>query len=284
MENVCCEYEALEVGTFELAESPVWDHGKKNLYWVNMPAGDIHRYSFLTNRHDFFNTGTMVGCVALNNEGRLIAAIKTGFAFIDMDEHHIGMIRDIVSDPDIRFNDGKCDPAGRFWAGTMSMSGRSASGALYCLHTDGTVERKLDGIGCSNGLAWSPDNRIMYYIDTLKKCVTAFDYDIKTAAIGNEKVVVDFTNDSFLPDGMTIDREGMLWIALWGGAQVARYNPGNGACLGRIKLPASQITSCTFGGDDPEQLFVTSAASGLERHADNKDGAVFKINNPGCFF
>ena len=181
--------------------------------------------------------------------------------------------------PANRFNDGKCDPAGRLWAGTMEFDGEPDRGALYCLDTDGTVTRKFGNVTISNGIVWSLDGRTMYYIDTGRNNVRAYDYDVATGAIGNERVTVTNEGSGHF-DGMTMDAEGMVWVAIFGGSAVRRYDPESGALLDAIELPMSQITSCAFGGPDLTDLYVTSACLRLsesERSSEPLAGSLVRV-------
>ncbi|MCX7804455.1 MAG: SMP-30/gluconolactonase/LRE family protein, partial [Planctomycetota bacterium] len=191
---------------------------------------------------------------------------KRGFAVLDLDSGRMEMFA--VPDghpPENRFNDGKCDPAGRFWAGTMAMTGpREGKGSLFCLFPDRSVKRMLDGVTTSNGIAWSLDRKTMYYIDTPTLTVWAFDYDERTAAISNRRPVASAPKEMGYPDGMTIDAEGMLWVAYWQGAKVARWDPKSGRLLQTIKVPADLTTSCAFGGPGMDVLYITTARTGLK--------------------
>lgn len=183
-----------------------------------------------------------------------------------------------------RFNDGKCDPAGRFWAGTMSVFDTPEAGSLYTLEPDFSVSAKIRRVGCSNGIAWSSDGNLMYYIDTLTRQVVSFDFDIISGGISNKRVIIEIPETDGYPDGMTIDSDGMLWIALWGGYRIARYNPLSGEMIHNFRLPVSQISSCTFGGENLQDLYITTAKTGLKPHEINKQplaGRFFVIKNSG---
>ena len=186
--------------------------------------------------------------------------------------------------PGNRFNDGKCDPAGRFWAGTMSISNMPCAGSLYVLEKDGTVKTKITGVTCSNGMAWSPDDKTLYYIDTPTRQVVAYKYDTKNGDITDGRVAISIPEEKGSPDGMTIDTEGMLWIALWDGWKVIRYNPYTSEQLYEVTLPVSRVTSCVFGGDDMDDLYITSAREGLS-DSDLKEqplaGSLFVIRKSG---
>lgn len=227
----------------------------------------------------------MVGAVALSTNGDFVAALKSGLAFID---RHTGDTR-LLHHPEVhlpgnRFNDGKCDPAGRFWVGTMALSEQAAEGSLYMIEKDFSCSVKIKGVTISNGMAWSPDHRTFYYIDTPTSEVVAYDYDLGTGRISNRRSVITIPKEEGFPDGMTIDRDGMLWVAHWDGWQVSRWDPGSGKKLASIALPAARITSCTFGGPGLRDLYITSASIGLsdeQREEQPLAGALFVIPNCG---
>ncbi|PEA53883.1 SMP-30/gluconolaconase/LRE domain protein [Bacillus pseudomycoides] len=224
----------------------------------------------------------MVGSVVPSESGEMILALENGFYFLNPDTEELQAICDPESHlQENRFNDGKFDPAGRFWAGTTEGVGIDGKGALYCLDTDLTVKKKVEHVSTSNGLAWSPDHMYMYFIDTPTRKVVRFDYDICTGHIESLQDVVVIQKEEGLPDGMTIDEEGMLWIAHWGGSKVSRWNPMNGEQLLSIPIPVLNVTSCTFGGSDLNELYITTA----KMHTpDANAGGVFRIktNVRGC--
>jgi sugar lactone lactonase YvrE len=211
--------------------------------------------------------------------------MKSGLAFINRENGEVKlMYHPEVHLPENRFNDGKCDPAGRFWVGSMALSEKAGAGSLYMIEKDLMHSVKIAGVTISNGMAWSPDHRIFYYIDTPTFEVLAYDYDIITGNIRNKRVAIRIPKKEGFPDGMTIDKEGMLWIAHWEGWQVTRWNPHSGKMLLSIALPASKITSCTFGGNDLQDLYVTSAGIGLtekQRGEQPLAGSLFIIKNCG---
>jgi sugar lactone lactonase YvrE len=269
-----------------LGEGPVWDPVKQSILWVDIEGGEIHRYSPEKKQHTSMLAGQMVGAIALRSNGGMVAALQNSFATIDMEQQTIHPIMDPeVHLPDNRFNDGKCDPAGRFWAGTMDyVSGKKGAGSLYVMQKDLTVERVVQDVSCSNGLAWSPDHRTLYYIDTPTREVVAYDYEITSGRITNKRAVVTIPDTDGYPDGMTIDTEGMLWVACWDGWRVSRWNPLTGALLQTIKLPASRITSCAFGGAGLDDLYITSAKTGLSEQdlkAQPLAGSLFVIKKCG---
>jgi len=279
------KWEVVSGHVSQLGEGPVWDAVTKSILWVDIQQCEIHHFSPERNEHKTFHTGSMISAVAVRESGGFIAALQNGFAVIDMER---GTIQSIV-DPEAtikanRFNDGKCDPAGRFWAGTMSVMGHPGAGSLYALEPDLSVSLKIKGVSCSNGMAWSPDHRTFYYIDTPTGQVVAYDYNITDGSIFNKRVIITIPKKEGYPDGMTIDTEGMLWIAYWNGWKVARWNPYTGQLLQSISLPVSKVTSCTFGGNQLEDLYITSAKLGLSENELKEQplaGSLFVIKNTG---
>jgi sugar lactone lactonase YvrE len=182
--------------------------------------------------------------------------------------------------PGNRFNDGKCDPAGRFLAGSMDDTEIKASGSLYSLSPDGSVKTLLAGTHIANGLAWSPDYQTFYFIDTPTRTVMAYDYDLSTGAIANPRPVISVAPALGWPDGMTCDTQGRLWVALWGGARLTRWDPENGQLLEEIPFPALNVSSCAFGGPGMTDLYVTTARKEMDARQLAKyplSGGLFRI-------
>ncbi|MGH3320522.1 MAG: SMP-30/gluconolactonase/LRE family protein [Streptosporangiaceae bacterium] len=260
----------------ELGEGPAWDAPAERLVWVDITGGTVHELrpngatrSWKVDQH--------VGAAAPRASGGMLLAVHDGFATLE--DGGLRMLAPVEADKlENRMNDGKCDPQGRMWAGTMPYDEQGAGGALYRMDPDERVHTMLTGTQISNGLCWSPDQRTMYYIDTPTLGVDAFDFDAPTGAIANRRRVVTIEDGPGMPDGMTIDDEGCLWVALFGGGQVRRYTP-DGSLDAVVEAPASQTTSCAFGGPGRDELYITSAARGKgdeEPHA----GALFRCR-PG---
>jgi sugar lactone lactonase YvrE len=268
----------------ELGEGPVWDEVNQRILWLDIIKGQIHQYKINTYSHNVFNVGEMVGCIAPRTNGGWIAGLKNGIAFIDIEKNLVQHIINPEEGLSNRFNDGKCDASGRFWAGTMALSEKESEGSLYVMETDLSLKKKLENVSISNGIAWNADNSIMYYINTPTNYVFAFDYNIETADIDNQRVVIDVTHEKGYADGMTIDEEGMLWIAFYGGWRVARYDPDTGSLLKEIELPVANATCCTFGGDGLKDLYITTARKGLsEEDLQNQPdaGKLFVVKDCG---
>ncbi|GAB4500340.1 MAG: SMP-30/gluconolactonase/LRE family protein [Anaerolineales bacterium] len=257
-----------------LGEGPAWDEKNQTLYWVDILQKKIFAGTELLAELDDF-----VGCLAPRKNGNLILGKRASFVDFDLDSSRQTVLASLSESATNRVNDGKCDPAGRFIAGTMDMNEKDASGSLYSF--DGKQATRLfEGIRISNGLAWSPNHKTFYYIDTPTREVRAFDYDVKTGQIANPRTAVRVPESLGWPDGMTSDGEGNLWIALWGGAQVSRWDPRSGQLLEQIRVPALQTSSCVFGGKNRNELYVTSARVGMSE-ADLKkyplSGGLFRI-------
>ena len=265
-----------------LGEGPVWDASKQQILWLDIIKGKILQYDIYLKTHNIFNVGEMIGCMAPRESGGLIAGLENGIAFIDTEKKYVQHIITPEKGLANRFNDGKCDAAGRFWAGTMAKSEEENQGNLYVIERDLSIKKKIENVSISNGIAWNEDNTIMYYIDTPTHYVFAFDYDIETGDIDNQRVVVDLTHETGYGDGMTIDEEGMLWIAFYGGWRVGRYNPDTGKLLHEIELPAANVTCCTFGGADMNDLYITTATKGLDAESVKQQphaGKLFVVRN-----
>lgn len=248
-----------------LGEGPVWDTKTQTLWWVDILEGVVHRYHPDNETFQQINLNQTVSSIALRENGGCIVTLKNCFAYLDPQNAQLDPIAFLNEDlPFNRFNDGKCDSMGRFWAGTMNMETPiNRTGALYLLDTDRETYTMIADTACSNGLAWDIARSKFYFIDTPTRQVVAYDYEETAGKIHNKKTAVNIPPQDGLPDGMTIDKEGMLWVALWDGWGVARYNPTTGECLTKIRLPVAKVTSCTFGGDDLNDLYITTAKVGL---------------------
>ena len=259
-------------------EGPAWDEKTQTLYWVDIRGKRVHAWK--DGRDDILQLDEYVGCVAPRRDGGLVAALHASFWTLERAAGKQTLIARVDEPATNRFNDGKCDPVGRLLAGTMDDAEKVASGNLYSLEAGKPPRKLLDGIRISNGLAWSPDHKIFYYIDTPTRQVRAYDYDLDTGGISHPRVAVEVPASMGWPDGMTSDMEGKLWIALWGGARVARWNPLDGRLEAEVAVPALQTSSCVFGGPRRDVLYVTSARVGMDESALAKyplSGGLFQI-------
>ncbi|MBZ0305630.1 MAG: SMP-30/gluconolactonase/LRE family protein [Anaerolineae bacterium] len=265
-----------------LGEGALWDDQNQVLYWVDIMEGQLHVFVPTTSTDKTYTIGQPVGTVVPRDSGGVMLAVRDGFASFDLETEALRIVANPEGrPPDTRFNDGKCDPAGRFWAGTMTFSGKPCVGSLYRLDADLSVHQMLDGICISNGIVWWENT--MYYIDTPKRTVTAFDYDPLTGSLGQSKVVIHTPEDAGWPDGMVLDTEGMLWIAHNGAGYVRRWNPQTAEVLMQIDVPASQVTACAFGGENLDKLYITTATEHMTPEQRNQEplaGSLF-VAEPG---
>ena len=242
-----------------LGEGPAWIGPE--LAWVDILAHEVHLFDPTTGSDRAIPVGQAVGAAVPAVDGSLLLAVRDGFARLDPASEEVSLIASVEADlPGNRMNDGKCDSAGRFWAGTMSEPPTPGTGGLYRLELDGSVTVVLDDVTISNGLGWSPDDRLFYYIDTAESTIDVFDYDGPTGAIANRRVFARIPPGSGDPDGMAVDREGYVWVALWDGWALRRFAP-DGTLDRKVRLPVSHVTSCAFGGPDLTRLYITTASS-----------------------
>ncbi len=242
----------------ELGEGPHWDAGTQSLYWVDIPGQRVHRMDD-SGAHASWDIGLPVGAVVPRESGGLCVAAGNGFYALDLDTGEVTEIAAARGLPGTRMNDGACDRAGRFYAGSMDNDEAPARGSFYRLDTDHTVTELFDGVGISNGVGWSPDDTLMYYIDSLAYRVDVMDYDARTGQMGERRPFARLGSGEVVPDGLAVDAEGGVWAAVWGGSVIQRYAP-DGKLSGVVRLPAANVTSCAFGGRELDQLFITTAA------------------------
>ena len=268
----------------DLGEGAIWNYKTGELIWVDITGKILNFYNPKLKNNKEMLTGQMIGTVVPAESGKVMVALENGFYQLDPETGAKKLIANPEEDiPGNRFNDGKCDPAGRFWAGTMSTTGKRQAGALYRLDADGSVHKMIDNVGTSNGIVWSLDKTKMYYIDTPTRKVMAWDYNNETGEISHPKTAVNVPEEMGYPDGMTIDADGNVWIALWSGSAVGCWNPETGELLRTIDVPAKNVTSVAFGDDDLGTLYITTARTGTSEEELEKfphAGGVFKIR-PG---
>ena len=265
----------------ELGEGPSWDSRKGVLYWVDIFRGLVHVYDPDKSEDRVVQAGHYVSSVVPRKSGGVAITLQHGFYRLNLEEGKPSLLAGVEENlARNRFNDGKCDPAGRFWAGTMDIEEKSPFAALYVLEKRKAVRKVLEGVTVSNGLGWSPDKRTMYYIDTPTRRISAFDYSERTGDIENRRTAIDMSGQPGYPDGMAVDEEGMIWVAHWGGWRVTRFNPQTGKALEHVEMPASQVTSCCFGGEELKQLYLTTARAGISPDALAKEpqaGGLFML-------
>lgn len=268
-----------------IGEGPVWNHAERALYWVDFIENQqILRYYPDSEKQEQFDTRDPVTAVGFRTSGGLIVSTTTGLAFWNSDSKELDYVSTPLTDRShIRFNDAAVDRRGRFWVGTVNTEdGTKPDGELYRFDPDGSIRSVERGFTVSNGIGWSPDGLTMYFADTFNYCIHAYDFDPETGATSNRRTFTDFTKSKDLPDGLTVDQEGGVWVAFWGGWRVVRFAP-NGWLVDEIMLPVANPTSCAFGGADLDELYITTARLGLseaERSQQPLAGDLFRIR-PG---
>lgn len=244
----------------KLGEGPLWHPQQELLYWVDIEGHCFHRFSLDTGIRETVQVGQPVGCLAFRESGGLVLALRDGLGFWDPDQKQL----EIIQDPEAergqgRFNDGRVDRQGRFWAGTL---GDDTHSSLYRLDPDHSIHVMESGISIANGIGWSPDNSLMYFTDSPTGIIYVYDFDLETGSISNPREFVHVPPEEGVPDGLAVDRDGFVWSAHWDGWRISRYDPA-GAVERVIYLPVQRPTSCAFGGPNLDQLFITSARTGL---------------------
>ena len=243
-----------------VGEGPVWDDRRQVLWWIDVKNPRLFRYDPASGENREFVMPERIGCIALREGGGLIGAFMSGFKWIDPDTGAITPIVDPEPDrPGNRFNDGKCDRRGRLFAGTMDNAEVECTGTLYRLDPDLSVHVMGTDVHLSNGLGWSPDDRTLYYTDSLRRTIWAYDYDLDTGAIANRRVFARVPDEAGVPDGLCVDAQGGVWSAHWGGWRLTRYAP-DGRIDRVVEMPVPQPSCPAFGGPDLDVLYVSSAA------------------------
>ena len=279
------EVEVAAEGNAVLGESPVWSPDEAALYWVDINNPTVHRLDPATGERKHWFIETETGSIGLAGPGRLVAGLRTGAHFIDLETGKLEKICDPEGEGRFnrnRMNDGKVDRAGRFWVGTMNDPGHAPKGTLWRIDPDGTAEPTMGGIRVPNALCWSPDSATMYFTDSYSHRIWAFDFDLDTGTMANKRVFASIPEDEGVPDGATVDADGFLWCAHMFGGKVSRFTP-DGGVERTIALPVPQVTSCAFGGPDLDTLYITTASLRMDRAALSRQplaGALFAAD-PG---
>eukprot|EP00026_Physarum_polycephalum_P010109 Phypoly_transcript_10260.p1 GENE.Phypoly_transcript_10260~~Phypoly_transcript_10260.p1 ORF type:complete len:288 (+),score=47.43 Phypoly_transcript_10260:227-1090(+) len=262
-----------------LGEGSIWDVKEGALYWVDIKGKKVHIFKPSDNSHKTFQLDQDVGTVVLRRSGGAMVALTKGFASLDLTTGAYTMVASPDTDPRNRFNDGKCDPEGRFWAGTMEDEETGLFiGSLYFLDADHKAHKKLGEIGVSNGICWSANQKTMYFIDSSLRRVDSFSFDPITGDISNRQKIITIPEGEGWPDGMTIDADGNLWVAHWDGWKVTQWDPSTGKLLRTVKIPVSKVSSVAFGGAGLDELYVTTASIGGDPAP---AGALFRVTGLG---
>lgn len=265
----------------DLGEGAIWNHKTQELYWIDIEKKTLNIYNPKIKTNKILSMPSRIGTVVPFKTNQVLSALEDGVyktnletgdseLFINMQEALIGS----------RLNDGKCDPSGRFWVGSMHLEQKQGHAKLFNINNSGALNMQIDSVTISNGIVWTSDKTKMYYIDTPTSEIKVYDYDDDTGTISNAKIVVKIPESLGYPDGMAIDENDMLWVGMWNGNAVIQFNPNTGKVIQKIEVPAHNITSCAFGGKDLKTLYITSARVDMTEEELKKyplSGSVFKV-------
>jgi len=268
----------------KLGEGAIWNHQTQEFFWVDIEGRLLHIYNPKTKKNRSFPTPSRIGTVVPSGKETAIIALEDGMYSINTITGDIELFTKVESDqPENRFNDGKCDPAGRLWVGSMHLEQITGRANLYRIDPDGTATKMLDSITISNGIVWTKDQKTMYYIDTPTGHIQGYDYEVNTGTISNERIAVEVPTALGYPDGMTIDENDMLWVGLWNGNAVANFNPLTGKLIRKIEVPAHNVTACAFGGENLDLLYITTASVDMtaEEMTEFPDAGSVFVAKPG---
>ncbi len=272
-------YRILDRTPLVVGEGPVWDERKGLLYTIDIRGKCIRMWDSATGTHSQVNYGQEIGCIVLTEEGKLLAAMEDGIYLA----HEDGTVTPVCVPERLkgrRFNDGKVGPDGRFYVGTTDYN---QEGAFYRLDEDGKLTELFDQVGCSNGMAWSRDEKTLYYCDSPSKKLEAFDFDGRTGELFNRRTIMGLPCEYGEFDGMTIDAEDNLWIAMWGSSSIFHIDPEKGRVLEQVIFPVSRVSCCGFAGEELNTLIITTAAYQAEFSSEPEAGFTYamKTTVPG---
>lgn len=262
--------------TAAVGEGPSWDASRDELLWVDIATASVFRSALREGRTAQIRGQGSVGAVSPARDGGLVVATARGVGIVDGDaiRERVSLVR-----PGQRTNDAKCDPAGRFWVGTTDLAFKPQAGALHVVGPDWSTRAALTGLTLPNGLGWSPDGETFYLVDSAEGHLLAFDFRVEDGELQRPRVLVEFPAGDGVPDGLSVDGDGCLWIAIWGGGRIERISP-DGERLLRLDVGVPQPTSCAFGGRPLDRLFVTTAAVGVD--PDGVSGSVLEVSGTGA--
>ncbi len=246
-----------------LGESPLWHAERKCCFWADIENGILYEYNWVQKITRSWRFNYRLTLVLQGKDDQLILALDAKIARFDLETGQMEWLADIETNSETRCNDGACDTRGRLWVGTMHLEHTHEAGALYCMDTDLKIHKRRHHTTISNGIAWSLDNKRLYFVDSPTQVVQSFIFEEKTGDIIFEKNVISIPDRMGSPDGMAIDEEGMLWIAHWGGFGLYRWNPRNGELMEKIEVAVPQVSSCAFIGENLEYLLITTARENL---------------------
>ena len=266
----------------ELGEGPCWHAQRQTMWWIDILGRKFFEAGLSGEPARALDSSQMIGAVSPTRHGGLIAALADGIYLVDPDTGASTLFAPAPKHDAkaFRFNDGKVDPRGRYWAGTLALDERSGQSRLYRVNPDRSATIMREGVSISNGLAWTPDGRTLYYIDSPTRTVQAFAFDLEDGTLSGHRVAITLGEKDGWPDGCSMDAEGGLWVAHWGASKLTRWDPQSAKLLGTIPLPVENVTSCAFGGPRLDQLFITTAKGGKSAAEEPEAGYIFSVE-PG---
>ncbi|MBM3402536.1 MAG: SMP-30/gluconolactonase/LRE family protein [Bacteroidetes bacterium] len=270
-----------------LGEGPLWHPERNSCFWVDIEQGILFEHHWISKEIKTWKFEGRLTMVCLSKPNCLILGLNTGIARFNLTTAKLEWLVDIEAEIEgNRLNDGKCDNKGRLWIGSMEMTFKQGGGSLYCIDEHIEIQKKLENLTISNGIAWTEDNQKMYFIDSPTQAVQLYSFDANSGAIQFEKNVIHIPEEMGTPDGMCMDGEGMLWVAHWGGFGVYRWNPLNGKLVEKVEIPVPHVTSCAFAGKDLDHLIITTAKRELnhsdrEKYPESGNVFIFKTKVKG---
>lgn len=279
------EIKTLYAAQCVLGESPYWHAGRESYFWVDIGQGIVHELNRETGEHNEWNVGNNVSLIVGNKDCRLVLAMQNGIQLFNPENGSLELlVHAEATKPENRYNDGACDSRGRLWVSTMHVDAKPGEGSLYCIDTDLKVSKAINSLAIPNGIVWSTDNERMYFVDTVNREIRCYLFNKQSGEIYFENIAITIPEEMGLPDGMAIDTNGNLWIALFGGGAVTQWEPSTGKLLQRIELPVPNVTNCTFAGEQLDELIVTTARKDMDENQLEEyfeSGDVFIISGIG---
>jgi len=267
-----------------LGEGAFWNHKTQEFYWVDIQGKKLNIYNPKLKDNRSIEMPSLIGTVVPYTEDEAVVALLDGIYKVNLQSEELTLLSDVESNmPENRFNDGKCDPNGNLWVGSMHFEQSRPNASVYKINEKGESVKMIDSVTISNGIVWTKDSKTMYYIDTPTGNIMAYDFNQETSTISNGRIAVKVSDEHGYPDGMAIDEEDMLWVGMWNGNAVTRFNPKTGKLISKIAVPAHNVTSCAFGGENLDVLFITTSSLDMTEEEQNTypmAGSIF-IAGPG---
>lgn len=267
-----------------LGEGAFWNYKTQELYWVDIEGKKLNIYNPSTKINRSIEMPSLIGTVVPYTENEAVVALLDGIYIVNLETDEVTLFSNVESDmPENRFNDGKCDPNGNFWVGSMHFDQNRPNASVYKINEEGESVKMIDSVTISNGIVWTKDSKTMYYIDTPSANIMAYDFNLETSTISNGRIAIKVLEEDGFPDGMTIDENDTLWVGMWNGNAIAHFNPNTGELIDKIRVPAHNVTSCAFGGENLDILYITTSSLDMteeEHKAYPLAGSIFRAK-PG---